>query len=78
MKTNIEDYRKAIEAAVSDSRLKEAFRLLRTMVPGSVRELRAEINNAEVESWLSHSEVMVLINLNFYVFCRVCYAAVDS
>lgn len=46
MNTNIEDYRKAVEAAVSDGRIKEAFRLLHTMAPGSASELRAEIERA--------------------------------
>ena len=40
------DYRTAVETALTDGRLKEAFRLLRQMTPGSAAELRREIENA--------------------------------
>lgn len=39
------NYKKAVESALNDGRLKEAFRLLRTMAPGSAGELRREIEN---------------------------------
>lgn len=45
MNRNIEDYRKAVENAVSNDKIKEALRLLRTMVPGAANELRAEIEH---------------------------------
>lgn len=48
MNNHTEEYRQAIEAAVSGGRLKEAFRLLRTMIPGaSAPQLMTEINHAE-------------------------------
>lgn len=40
------DYRNAVETALTDGRLKEAFRLLRQMTPGSAAELRREIEHA--------------------------------
>ncbi len=40
------DYRTAVETALTDGRLKEAFRLLRQMTPGSAAELRREIEHA--------------------------------
>ncbi len=43
---NIDEYRQAVESAIADGRLKEAFRLLRTLTPGSASELRREIENA--------------------------------
>lgn len=45
-KNNTDEYRQAVEAAITDGRLREAFRLLRTMVPGSAGELRREIEHA--------------------------------
>ena len=43
---NIDEYRQAVESAIADGRLKEAFRLLRALTPGSAAELRREIENA--------------------------------